>query len=189
MAGPTVYKHVAEDFDFSSGAGIFAGKKFWVAQRVPSRSRLLDDIKANGGEIVQLEKIADYRIADHFRPTTCAPGTISYTFVEKSIKDGELQDPADHRAGPPLGEAREPASVYRPTKSGRAAYTAEEDRILYKWVRDAQEAGAQIGGNEIYMQLEAKVCINKESCLSLVANEPSTRDIHGSRGAIAIISN
>ncbi|CAN9088275.1 hypothetical protein CC77DRAFT_1098951 [Alternaria alternata] len=156
MAGPTVYKHVAEEFDFSSGTGIFAGKKFWVAQRVPSRSRLLDDIKANGGEIVQLEKMADYRIADHFRPTTCAPGTISYTFVEKSIKDGELQDPADHRAGPPLGEAREPASVYRPTKSGRAAYTAEEDRILYKWVRDAQEAGVQIGGNEIYMQLEAK---------------------------------
>jgi hypothetical protein len=189
MAGPTVYKHAAEEFDFSSGAGIFAGKKFWVAQRVPSRSRLLDDIKANGGEIVQLEKMADYRIADHFRPTTCAPGTISYTFVEKSIKDGELQDPADHRAGPPLGEAREPASVYRPTKSGRAAYTAEEDRILYKWVRDAQEAGVQIGGNEIYMQLEAKVCINKESCLNLVANEPSTRDIHGSRGAIAIISN
>ncbi|RYN35175.1 hypothetical protein AA0119_g9575 [Alternaria tenuissima] len=156
MAGPTVYKHAAEEFDFSSGAGIFVGKKFWVAQRVPSRSRLLDDIRANGGEIVQLEKMADYRIADHFRPTTCAPGTISYTFVEKSIKDGELQDPADHRAGPPLGEVREPASVYRPTKSGRAAYTAEEDRILYKWVRDAQEAGAQIGGNEIYMQLEAK---------------------------------
>ncbi|KAF7675782.1 hypothetical protein GT037_006501 [Alternaria burnsii] len=156
MAGPTVYKHVAQDLDFSSGAGIFAGNKFWVAQRVPSRSRLLDDIKANGGEIVQLEKMADYRIADHFRPTTCAPGTISYTFVEKSIKHGELQDPADHRAGPPLGEAREPASVYRPTKSGRAAYTAEEDRILYKWVRDAQEAGAQIGGNEVYMQLEAK---------------------------------
>jgi hypothetical protein len=172
MAGPTVYKHVAEEFDFSSGAGIFAGKKFWVAQRVPSRSRLLDDIKANGGEIVQLEKMADYRIADHFRPTTCAPGTISYTFVEKSIKDGELQDPANHRAGPSLGEAREPGSVYRPTKSGRAAYTAEEDRILYKWVRDAQEAGAQIGGNEIYMQLEAEVCINKEPFLGLVANEP-----------------
>jgi hypothetical protein len=172
MAGPTVYKHVAEDFDFSSGAGVFAGKKFWVAQRVPSRSRLLDDIKANGGEIVQLEKTADYRIADHFRPTTCAPGTISYTFVEKSIKDGELQDPTDHRAGPSLGEAREPGSVYRPTKSGRAAYTAEEDRILYKWVRDVQEAGAQIGGNEIYMQLEAKVCINKEPFLNLVANEP-----------------
>lgn len=172
MAGPTVYKHVAEEFDFSPGAGIFAGKKFWVAQRVPSRSRLLDDIKANGGEIVQLEKMADYRIADHFRPTTCAPGTISYTFVEKSIKDGEPQDPANHRAGPSLGEAREPGSVYRPTKSGRAAYTAEEDRILYKWVRDAQEAGAQIGGNEIYMQLEAEVCINKEPFLGLVANEP-----------------
>ncbi|KAG9187555.1 hypothetical protein G6011_05426 [Alternaria panax] len=156
MAGPTVHKDVAEGFEFSSGAGIFSGKKFWVAQRVPSRTRLLDDIKANGGEMVVLEKKADYRIADHFRPSTCAPGTISYTFVEKSIKEGELQDPGEHAAGPPMDEAREPGSVHQPPKSGRAFYTAEEDRILYKWVRDAEAAGARVNGNEIYKQLEAK---------------------------------
>jgi hypothetical protein len=161
MAGPTVYKHVAGDLDFGSEAGIFAGKKFWVAQRVPSRVRLLDDIKANGGEIEILEKKAHYKIGDHLRPYIS--GAVSYTFVEKSIEEGELQDPADHPAGPPLGEAREPGSVYQPTKSGRASYTAEEDRILYKWVRDAEAAGARISGNEIYKQLEAKVCVNKET--------------------------
>jgi hypothetical protein len=162
MAGPTVYTDVAEDFDFASGGQLFAGKKFWVAQRVTSRNRLLDDIKANGGEIVVLEKKADYRIADHTRKD-CPPGSISYKFVEESIKQGEVQDPADHPAGPPIGEAEEAGSIHQLTKSGRAAYTAEEDRILYKWVRDAEAAGGSVSGNEVYKQLAAKVCANKES--------------------------
>ncbi|KAI4614356.1 uncharacterized protein J4E87_009577 [Alternaria ethzedia] len=155
MAGPTVYTDVAEDFDFASGGQLFAGKKFWVAQRVASRKRLLDDIKANGGEIVALEKKADYLIVDHAR-RDCPPGSTSYEFIEKSIKEGELQDPEDYTAGPPLGEAREAGSIHQPTKSGRTSYTAEEDRILSKWVRDAQSKGASISGNELYKQLEAK---------------------------------
>ncbi|KAI4674336.1 uncharacterized protein J4E84_010574 [Alternaria hordeiaustralica] len=155
MAGPTVYTDVAEDFDFASGGQLFAGKKFWVAQRVASRKRLLDDIKANGGEIVALEKKADYLIVDHAR-RDCPPGSTSYEFIEKSIKEGELQDPEDYTAGPPSGEAREAGSIHQPTKSGRTAYTAEEDRTLSKWVRDAQSKGASVSGNELYKQLEAK---------------------------------
>lgn len=154
MAAPTVYNDVADGLDV--GGQLFLGKKFWVAQRVPSRLRLLDDIKANGGEIVMLEKLADFMIADHCR-RDCPPGTISYEFVDKSIRQGELQDPEDHRAGPPLGEAREPGALNRPARGGRAAYTAEEDRTLYKWVRDAEVAGGLASGNEIYKQLEAKV--------------------------------
>ena len=157
MAAPTVYQDVADGVELEGLGQLFAGKKFWVAQRVPIRNHLLDDIKANGGEIVLLEQKADYRIADHFR-RDCPPGSISYEFVEKSIKEGKLRDPEDHRCGPPLGQAREPGAINRPAKSGRAAYTAEEDRILYKWVRDAEEAGGLSSGNEIYKQLEAKVC-------------------------------
>jgi hypothetical protein len=157
MAAPTVFEDVAEGFVLDGVGQLFAGKKFWVAQRVPSRIRLLDDIKANGGEIVLLEKKADYRIDDHFRKL-CPPGTTSYEFVQKSIQDGQLRDPEDHRAGPPLGEAREPGAINRPVKGGRAAYDAEEDRILYKWVRDCEANGGQASGNEIYKQLEAKVC-------------------------------
>lgn len=157
MAAPTVFQDVAEGVELEGMGRLFAGKKFWVAQRVPSRNRLLDDIKANGGEIVLLEKKADYLIADHFR-RDCPPGSISYEFVDRSIRDGALRDPEDHRAGPPLGEVREVGSTSRPAKGGRTPYTAEEDRILYKWVRDAEIAGGLASGNEIYKQLEAKVC-------------------------------
>lgn len=156
MAALTVFNDVAEDFALDSAGQLFADKKFWVAQRVPSRHRLLDDIKANGGQIVQLEKLADYIIADHFRKD-CPLGSISYEFVEKSISEGRLRDPEDHRAGPPLGEAREPGAINRPTRGGRAAYTAEEDKILYKWVRDHVAAGGLESGNELYKQLEANV--------------------------------
>ncbi|CAO2647617.1 Nn.00g085390.m01.CDS01 [Neocucurbitaria sp. VM-36] len=155
MAAPTVYQDVAEGIELEGLGQLFTGKRFWVAQRVPSRNRVLDDIKANGGEVVLLEKNADYLIADHFR-RDCPPGSISYEFVEKSIQQGEIRDSEDHRCGPPLGEAREPGAINRPAKGGRATYTAEEDRILYKWVRDAEIAGGLASGNEIYKQLEAK---------------------------------
>jgi hypothetical protein len=159
MAAPTVFENVADEIGLEGIGQLFAGKKFWVAQRVPSRNRLLDDIKANSGEIVLLEKQADYIIADHFR-RDCPPGSISYEFVTKSIREGRVCDPQDHLAGPPVGEAREPGALHRPAKSGRAAYTPEEDRILYKWVRDCEAAGGAVRGNEIYKQLGAKVCAN-----------------------------
>ncbi|KAF2825368.1 hypothetical protein CC86DRAFT_371062 [Ophiobolus disseminans] len=155
MAAPTVYENVADVFDVEGVGQLFAGKKFWVAQRMPSRIRLIEDIQANGGEIVKLEKQADYMIADHIRKD-CPPGSISYEFVDKSIKEGRLRDPQDHRAGPQLGEAREPGAINRPVKGGRAPYTADEDIILYIWVRDCVANGGSASGNEIYKQLEAK---------------------------------
>lgn len=158
MAAPTIYEDVVDVPGLENVGQLFAGKKFWVAQRVPARIALLDDIESNGGEIVKLEKLADYMIADHFRKD-CPAGSISYQFVTKSIKEGQLQDPQDHRAGPPMGEAREPGAIHRPTKGGRAPYTPEEDRILYKWVRDFTANGGAESGNEIYKQLEAKVCV------------------------------
>jgi hypothetical protein len=158
MAAPTTYQGVADDVVFGEGGLLFAGKNFWVAQRVPHRNKTLDDIRANGGTIVPLEKNADYMIADHFRKD-CPPGSISYTFLEKSIEWGELENPEDHRCGPRKGDAREAGSLTRPAKGGRVAYTADEDRILYKWIRDAPAQGVSIKGNKIYQQLEAKVML------------------------------
>ncbi|KAH7069896.1 hypothetical protein BKA63DRAFT_545438 [Paraphoma chrysanthemicola] len=155
MAAPTVFNDVAEDFELEGVGQLFAGKKFWVAQRVPSRNRLLDEIKANGGEIVLLEKKADYMIADHFR-RDCPPGSISYEFVEKSIQEGRICDPENHRAGRPVGEAREPGAINRPAKGTRALFTPEEDRILYKWVRECEAAGGLASGNEMYKPLEVQ---------------------------------
>lgn len=157
MAARTVYEGVAEGAEIKGD--LFAGKKFWVAHRIPRRTEFVNDIRNNGGLIVPLEKQADYLIADHAR-RDCPPGSISWRFIEQSMKDGELADPDDYPAGPAPGTVREAGSIARPAKSTRAAYTPEEDRILYKWVQDHKTAGMGKGaasGNELYKQLEAKV--------------------------------
>lgn len=155
MAAPTVYTDTKEGANL--GGTLFAGKKFWFAQRLPSRNRYVQLVRDNGGEAVILEKRADYMIADHCR-RDCPPGTISYEFIDRSIKDGAIADPANHLAGPPAGTAREAGSISRPARAGRVVYTLEEDRILYKWVRDHVKQGGAESGNELYKQLEAKVC-------------------------------
>lgn len=155
MASAIVYENVTEGANIETGR-LFEGKKFWVAQRVPQRSALLGLIKTNGGSVVQLEKQADWMIDDHFRKN-CLPGTINYEFIHKSIAKGEIQDPDEYPAGPRTGTAREVGSISRPAKATRASFTPEEDRILYKWARDAQRIGAAVNGNELYKQLESKV--------------------------------
>jgi hypothetical protein len=155
MATRVVYDDVVEGASETLQGQLFAGKKFWVAQRVPSRNRYLESIRSNGGQIVMIEKKADYIIADHYR-RDCPAGSLSYTFIEKSIERGEVVDPEDHRAGPQAGTSREVGSSSRPTKGTRAAYTLEEDRILYKWVQDHERQGGSASGNEIYKELEAQ---------------------------------
>jgi hypothetical protein len=154
MAAPTVYANVAE------GTGVegelFAGIKFWVAQRVPSRNHYLEKIRSNGGAVVLLEKNADHLIADENLRIHCPPGSISYKFIDKCIEEGEVVDARQYPAGPSTDSARAVGSNSRPTKSGRAAYTVEEDRILYNWVRDSEKRGGTSSGNEIYKQLEQK---------------------------------
>lgn len=157
MASAIVYDNVAEGAELETG-GLFEGRKFWVARRVSHRGELLNLITANGGQIVKLERQADYMIADHFL-RDCPAGTISYEFVHKSIKAGEILNPDDFPAGPKIGTARDPGSLTRPAKSGRKAYTPEEDRLLYKWVTDAKARGLAVSGNELYKQLEQQVCM------------------------------
>lgn len=154
MAAPTVYRDVVPGANIRGR--LFAGKKFWVAQRVFHRQKYLDLIRTNGGEVCFLEKKADYLIADHAR-LDCPPGTISYTFIDVSIEKGELQDPEEHLAGPAEGTARPPGSLNRPAKTTRAAYTPEEDKLLLKWVRDCEKRGDLASGNVIYKNLEKQV--------------------------------
>lgn len=154
MASAVVYDDVAEGASVATGA-LFEGYKFWVAQRVPIRASYLAKIEANGGQVVKLEKQADFLIADHFR-RDCPPGSISYEFIEKSITQGRILDPDNFSAGPRVGTSRDVGSIARPAKGTRAAYTPEEDRQLYKWVRDAERNGVAISGNELYKQLEQR---------------------------------
>ena len=81
----------------------------------------------------------------------------SYTFIEKSIRNGVLEDLDDHRVGPPEGNIRSIGSVVQPAKGTRNKYTPADDRLLWNWVNDNPQKGGGTDGNEIYKQLERKV--------------------------------
>ena len=53
MTGGITYDGVAGD----EGGDIFRGKSFWVAQRVPMRSSIVDKIKVGDATGTQLEAI------------------------------------------------------------------------------------------------------------------------------------
>ncbi|KAI9845080.1 MAG: hypothetical protein M1837_005084 [Sclerophora amabilis] len=133
---------------------LFEGQKFWIAQRVPQRSRLLEQIQSNGGEITALDKKADVRIVDHVRKDI-QPGCHSFRYITESVRNGQLEDLDAHAVGPPSSTARS-VGASRPGKRSRTPFTAEDDRILYKWVTDQEHKGERVLGNEIYKQLEER---------------------------------
>ena len=142
---------------------LFEGKKFFLVQRLPSRSRFISDIEANGGRIVRIEKQADYLVADHLRHDA-PPGSVSYKFLEVALKDGIIPSEDDYMAGArrgtqgPAGSPQGPVgSTSAPGKSTRTPFTAEDDRVLYEWVRSFEAEGGAVKGNEIYKQLAARV--------------------------------
>ena len=81
----------------------------------------------------------------------------SYTFIEKSIRNGVLEDLDDHQVGPSEGSIRSIGSVSQPAKGTRNKYSVADDRILWDWVNANPQKGGGTDGNEIYKQLEKKV--------------------------------
>lgn len=134
MATPILYADVAEGANLDGQ--LFAGAKFWVAQRVPSRNHYQSLIRSNGGQIVALEKKADYVIADYLRKD-CPAGSISYTFIDECIQKAEIADRRATSRDRQTGTVRDVGSRGRHMKGGRKPYSAEEDRILYQWVSQA----------------------------------------------------
>lgn len=132
---------------------LFAGKKFFLVQRVPARSRFVQDVQSNGGKVVKLEAQADYIIADHAR-SDAPPGSLSYTFIERAIRNGEIPPEEEHQAGRPKGVAR-PAGSSAPVKGVRTRFTTQDDQDLYEWVKEAEARGIAVKGAELYKQLEA----------------------------------
>ncbi|KAL9130851.1 MAG: hypothetical protein Q9217_001052 [Psora testacea] len=149
-----IYSGISERADIHGG--LFEGIKFWLSQKVPQRSRFVGDVRTNGGEVVPLEKQADFKIVDHARKEAL-PGTYSYTLIERSLLNGALDDPSDHAVGPREGTVRSVGSIVQPPKGTRSKYTPEDDRILWDWVASNRQKGGGTDGNEIYKQLEAKV--------------------------------
>ena len=132
---------------------LFLGKKLFLTQKTPSRSHFIELIKANGGEVVKLEKFADIIIADDARKEVI-PGSVSYKWIDQSIKNGALEDLDDYLAGPRVGASRAIGSMARPARNTRIPYTAEDDRVLFKWVQTQAQRGVSILGNETFKQLE-----------------------------------
>ena len=153
MAGAPVVITAGGD-DKTSRGNLFDGLSFFLVQRVPLRSTYVEKIKNNGGSVAKFEKQADYLIADHVRKEAPA-GSISYKFIDESIRNGALGDPSQHLAGPPLGTVRNVGSAI-PSSSRRNPFTSEDDRILWEWVEECKGKGALVKGNTIYQQLEAR---------------------------------
>ncbi|SLM36990.1 TRF2-interacting telomeric protein/Rap1, C-terminal [Lasallia pustulata] len=141
--------------DVGGGGALFEGMKIWLAQSVPQRQRFIQQVQANGGEVVPLEKNAHIKLVDHAR-NKALPGTYSYKFIEQSIRNGHLESLEDYAVGPPAGTTRTVGSITWPPKGRRTAFTAEDDRFLSDWVTAHQEEGGKTAGNEIYKQLEQK---------------------------------
>ncbi|MCJ1463828.1 hypothetical protein MMC07_002437 [Pseudocyphellaria aurata] len=153
MVPKVVYSGVRDDTGVQGR--LFQGIKFWLSLRVPQRSRFIGEVQANGGEVMPLENQADIKIVDHAKKEAL-PGTYSYTYIEKSIRNGTLEDLDDHVVGPPVGTVRSIGSTSRPAKTQRTKYTDEDDRILWNWVQEYERQGGSSDGNEIYKQLEAE---------------------------------
>ena len=81
----------------------------------------------------------------------------SYKYIEASIRNGVLEELADHAVGPPEGVVRGVGSTTRPPKGTRNKYTSSDDKLLWDWVNTNPQKGGGTDGNEIYKQLEAKV--------------------------------
>ncbi|TEY70091.1 hypothetical protein BOTCAL_0111g00090 [Botryotinia calthae] len=126
------------------GGALFEGMKFFILQRVPSRSRWVELIQANGGEVEKLEKNAENIIADGARKDA-PPGSITWKFIEDSAKAGKLVDLEEYRCGE--------RAAAQPAKTRRTLFTTEDDRILTQWVLEGERLGRFIKGNELYIEL------------------------------------
>ncbi|TKA79519.1 hypothetical protein B0A49_01085 [Cryomyces minteri] len=151
-----VYSRIDND-DTTVRGRLFAGLKFFILQRVPARAQFVSQVGSNGGQIVKMESQADYVIADHVR-ADAPPGSISWRFIEHSLRNGALEDPKAHPAGRPVGRIAPTGGVVRPPgagKTGRVPFSPEDDRVLYEWVEEHRKRGGAVLGNKIYQQLEA----------------------------------
>ncbi|TQV97420.1 hypothetical protein V2A60_006828 [Cordyceps javanica] len=148
MSGGITYSGVPVEIE----GRIFDGLKFWVAQRVPLRSSLLDQIQRNSGVIVPLEKNADYLIADHARKDV-PMNSISWKFITESVQNGFVQLPDHYWIKKVRGTQRQAAPERSDKRTTRAGFTLAEDAALARWVlaHDGQKAG-----NLIYQHFAAK---------------------------------
>ncbi|KFY00687.1 hypothetical protein O988_03169 [Pseudogymnoascus sp. VKM F-3808] len=160
-----VYEGVA------GGGDLFQGQRFFIVQKVPLRNTLIEDVKVNmplsrmaaatnfmkrnGGLVVPLEKNADVLIADHAKPKLAPVNSVSWTYLEQSMKKGQLEDLETHRINS-SGKTGLSGGLSPPKKSTRTPFTHEDDTAISIWVAKAERLGLSVKGNEIYEQFADK---------------------------------
>lgn len=150
---PAIVVYNGVNSDQSNTEGLFAGQKFWFSSTVPQRSRFLEDVKANGGEVVPLEKQADICLYDHARKNP-PPGMYSYRYVERTVQNGQLEDLEAHRIGRADSRAARPVgSLTLASKGSRQNFTEADDQMLWEWVKPVEGMRGS-AGNLIYRELE-----------------------------------
>ena len=96
-------------------------------------------------------------IADHAKRD--APnGSYSWKYIEAALKEGRLPDLEDHLIRP-KGHVRS-LGVSAPTRTTRTPFTDADDKLLFRWVLDAEKRGVSLKGNELYKDLEIVVSMN-----------------------------
>ncbi|KAJ5773169.1 hypothetical protein N7457_008065 [Penicillium paradoxum] len=134
---------------------LFRGARFWVSMTVPQRVRFKELIKEYGGTVVLMEKDADVKLVDHTR-RDLPDDTFSYQYVERSIKNGQLEDLEAHRVGPSAPRPMGASNI--PTKSTRSFFTLQEDQLVFDWIEHfGREPGAPVQGNRFYQDLSELV--------------------------------
>lgn len=104
--------------------------------------------------MVLAEAHSNIIIADHAQ-TKQPIGSISWTFIDQSVKNGRLEDQEDHRADAATREVREVGSA-QPARQGRIPFSVEDDTMLMEWCTRAERQGASVKGNVLFQQLEKK---------------------------------
>lgn len=108
--------------------------------------------------MTKLATHADMKIADNIKKAGMLPppGAYSYTWIDYSVRNGQLEDKEDYEIRAPQNSSRQIGSAQH-MKSTRTKFTVKDDAILEKWVLARQWKGQATGGNEIYKELERQV--------------------------------
>ncbi|KAJ5727285.1 hypothetical protein N7493_005105 [Penicillium malachiteum] len=133
---------------------LFGGTRFWVSHHVPQRTRFKEMIEKHGGTVVLLEKYANIKLVDHTKKNLPSD-TYSYQYVERSVRNGKLENLEDHRAGP--SAQRPMGASHIPQKRTRSEFTLQDDQLLFDYLHPYELVeDAPVNGNNLYKALGEK---------------------------------
>jgi hypothetical protein len=151
--------------------GIFNGKKFFVGQIVPSRSRYVAEIEENGGIVVRKEDQANILIGDHLKPAKSPTGSISYKYIDDSIQAGKEKSLDEYLVDEPPGVPRQIASKTIHSSSRRNPFTAAEDSFCYAYAQYIIGNKGKVGGNVSWQPLDGMVSVCEKYSLASSSRE------------------